>query len=212
MNELTGETQDAAAQGVAPLFAPVRAAPPRPVATLAMMAVNVAIFALMAWRNGGPEFSGEYVLAWGADYAPLTLGGGQVWRLASSTFLHFGLMHIASNMYCLWVWGGVTERVLGPRRWVAAYLGMGLAASLASVLLNRDVVSAGASGAISGLLGIMLMMRLMNYRLVSTRTIAVNLLLNIGIAIAVPVDWIAHLGGFVAGIAVGAVWLRRQAL
>jgi rhomboid protease GluP len=190
----------------APFLALAKALP----GTLGLIAVNVAVFAWMAWRNGSPSFSADYALQWGADYAPLTLGEGQVWRLATSMFLHFNLTHVASNMLCLFYWGAVTEPVLGRRRWLAAYLGMGLVASLASILLNQDVVSAGASGAISGLLGLMLMMRLLGYRHISTQALATNILLNVGIAFAVRVDWIAHLGGFIAGIAVGVLWLRKQ--
>jgi rhomboid protease GluP len=176
--------------------------------TLGMIALNAIIFGLMAYKAGGLSFSPEFMLGWGADYTPLTIGAGQVWRLVSSTFLHFGLGHIASNMLCLYYWGPPTERAMGLKRWVPTYVGLGVAASLSSVLTRHDVVSAGASGSIAGLLGLLVAMRLRGYP-ISTQFLVTNLLLNIGIAIAIPVDWVAHLGGFLAGVAAGLVLIPR---
>lgn len=176
--------------------------------TFVLMAVNVAIYALMAWENGGPSFSADFAVQWGADYTPITLGEGQVWRLLTSTFLHFSLMHVASNMLCLFYWGLATERALGSPRWLAAYLGAGVVASTASTLIQHDVVSAGASGSIAGLLGILAAMFLKGYPGISGRLILQNIGLNVIIAFVVQVDWIAHLAGFLAGAAIGLLWLR----
>jgi rhomboid protease GluP len=180
--------------------------------TFVLMAVNVAIYAVMAWKNGGPSFSAEFAVNWGADYTPYTLGDGQVWRLLTSTFLHFSLTHIASNMLCLFYWGLVTERALGSWRWLVAYLAAGVIASTASTLIQHDIVSAGASGSIAGLLGVMTAMYFKRYPGVSAQLIVQNLVLNVIVAFVVQVDWIAHLAGFLAGVAIGMLWLRPRAL
>lgn len=179
--------------------------------TFVMIVLNSAIYAVMVFKSGGFSFSPDFVVQWGGDYAPYTLGG-QVWRLFTSTFLHFGLAHLASNMMCLFYWGLVTERALGWRRWLAAYLLSGVIASTSSVLFMHNVVSAGASGSIAGLLGVMLAMFFKGYPGISARLILQNLLLNVVVAFLVPVDWIAHLGGFLAGIAFGMVWLRSRSI
>lgn len=176
--------------------------------TLGMIAVNVAIYAVMAALSGKLSFPAEMVVHWGGNFGPLTLGG-EPWRLFTSTFLHFGPGHIASNMLCLFYWGVVTERPLGWWRWLLAYLACGLIASGSSVLVHGDVVSAGASGAIAGLLGVIAAMFLKRYPAINGRVIVQNLLLNVVIAVVLPVDWVAHLGGFLAGVALGMVLLPR---
>jgi rhomboid protease GluP len=206
---MTDESRDERGRA-GPVEATTRAAPAlRLPITFVLIAINCAIYGLMAWASGQSSFSGEFVVEWGGDYAPYTLGG-QVWRLLTSTFLHFSLVHLLSNMLCLFYWGLVTERALGWRRWLATYLAAGVVASTASTLFQHDVVSAGASGSIAGLLGVMLAMFFKGFPEVSGARIFQNLVLNAMIAFVVQVDWIAHLGGLLAGLAIGLLWLPAR--
>src|SRR5260221_10776512 len=77
---------------------------------------------------------------------------GEVWRLFSSAFLHIGVLHVAVNLWCLWALGPFIEKVLGPPRFLILYSLSALAGSLASVAVGRAMFSAGASGAIWGLM------------------------------------------------------------
>ena len=78
----------------------------------------------------------------------------EYWRLVSAMFLHGGLLHLAINMYVLWVLGSVIEPAFGSKRFLAIYLISGLFGSVASYMFSApDVAGVGASGAIFGLLG-----------------------------------------------------------
>jgi membrane associated rhomboid family serine protease len=149
------------------------------------------------------------------------LGGiaaGQYWRIFTSMFLHFGLIHLAFNAYALWIFGGFMERELGRLRFLVVYLVTGLCAGAASYawapLIEGNqlsiTVSAGASGAIFGVFGAFV---IYNYRRRGSalaqarlRQAVILLLLNAAIGISVPaIDWRAHVGGFVAGLMAGYV-------
>lgn len=164
--------------------------------------VNIAVYGWMALATGHADFTAREALAFGADFGPLTLGEGEWWRLLTATYLHAGPFHLLMNMLCLWAWGRFVERRAGGARFLLAYTLCGLAASLASVILNPDTVSLGASGAILGMLGFMAGMRLKGDAGVPLNVILINAFYSIPLAMFVPqVDWIAHAAGFLAGIA-----------
>ena len=104
----------------------------------------------MADRLFSPR--GETLVAWGANYGPLTLDG-QWWRLLTCTFVHIGIIHIGLNMWVLWDIGQLVERLTGNVGFLLLYLLSGLFGSLASVYWNPEVLSAGASGAVFGAFG-----------------------------------------------------------
>jgi rhomboid protease GluP len=175
-----------------------------------LIAINVGIFALMSIVNPADQWDSNYLINWGADYGQLTLHG-QFWRLFTSTFLHFSLLHISGNMGCLFYWGSVTERALGSRLFLLSYCLCGLLGSLASVLANPQAVSAGASGAIAGVFGIMCVMWLRGDPRVSKQDILANLSINVALSAAAGVDWIAHLGGLMGGLVLGLLLLPANA-
>jgi membrane associated rhomboid family serine protease len=134
---------------------------------------------------------------------------GQYWRFFTAMFLHIGIIHLAFNCYALWLIGQNAEHDFGPWRFVLIYLLTGFAGGVASYAFGISV-SAGASGAIFGLIGAFLAF---NYARRHTQIARMRvqwvwqiLILNIFIAIGVHViDWRAHLGGFIAGVVTGVI-------
>jgi rhomboid protease GluP len=179
-------------------------------ATYVLVAINVAIFVAMvasgiSWLD--PET--EQVLHWGADFGPKTLGG-EYWRLITSMFLHFGIIHILANMWCLWSLGRLSERLLGSLTTAGLYLLTGVGASLLSLSWNPMRVSAGASGAIFGIAGALITVLYygqLNLTKESVRSLLGYVvkfcLLNLLIGLGAHVDNMAHLGGMVTGLLIG---------
>jgi rhomboid protease GluP len=177
-----------------------------------VIALNVAVFLAMIVSGVSPvEPTTDSLIRWGADYGPLTVSGGQWWRLLTSMFLHIGIIHIAFNMFVLWQIGPFVERLLGNPGFLIVYLVSGIAGALVSVAWNPYVVSAGASGAIFGLYGALLGFLSIRRDLIPTEVLT-PLTRNALIFIAYNVvygmiragkDVAAHLGGLAAGFACG---------
>ena len=137
---------------------------------------------------------------------------GQEWRMLTAVFLHGGIFHLLMNAYALWIFGPVVEAELGRVRFLMIFLVTGLCASAASYAFASvpTQVSVGASGAIFGVVGAFVAY---NYRhrelavaAARLRGLVPFLILNVFFAFAVSfIDWRAHLGGFVAGLAAGIV-------
>ena len=194
----------------------LNAATPRAVVTPALLAINIGVFLAMAALGisvlgGRPD---EY-LRFGANFAPLTTGG-EWWRLVTCTFVHFGVVHLAFNMWALWETGWLTERLFGNGGFAALYLFAGVAGGSASMLSNQQVIGVGASGAVFGVFGALLAYMTMqrnsipasviNRLRVSTSAFVVYSLLY-GFTQA-GIDNAAHLGGFVGGFAAGLILAR----
>ncbi len=129
-----------------------RLSPAAPV-TPVLVGLNILVFVFMAFKGAGILTpNADVAIAWGSNFGPLTLDG-QWWRLLSSTFIHFGIFHIALNMLALYQTGCMVERMYGSKRFLALYVFAGLTGSMASLLWNPVVNSAGASGAIFGVFG-----------------------------------------------------------
>jgi membrane associated rhomboid family serine protease len=175
----------------------------QPFVTYALMVVNIAVFVLdMALKNrlteGTAISPGEGVLYAYAVYA------GEWWRLFTSGFLHYGLLHIGMNMFVLYRIGPQIEKLLGHVQYAALYFASMLAGSLGSMLLSPMSASAGASGAIFGLLGAAAAFQISNRINLWQSGLGMLIALNLGITFLVPGIAIgAHLGGIVAGGAVG---------
>lgn len=190
--------------------------------TLAIIIINALVFLASAWVVGGLSFqnaAGQYfMLHAGANFNPYTVGG-QYWRLLTSMFMHWDIVHIAVNMFALHGVGRALEPFLGGWRFALLYLATGLAAGLASLQFNMYVLSAGASGAIFGLFGYLVIWQiLINFRdRALLKRLLINFLVfvvvNTAIAKAANVDTPAHLGGFVAGAVLAVLnyfsWLTK---
>ena len=129
---------------------------------------------------------------------------GDYYRLLTSTFLHFGLLHIALNMYCLFLLGPALEQALGRLRFGVLYLLSGLAGSALSYALGpANEMAAGASGAVFGLFAAyyVLERRRGNDATQITATIAINLFFSFSVP---GIDWRGHVGGLIGGALVTA--------
>lgn len=174
---------------------------------LTVIALNVGLYVLMAYRLDHLSFTARELLAWGGDLGALSLHG-QPWRLLSATYLHASLTHIAGNMILLGIIGSYVEPRIGRLRVLAAYTACGLAASLLSAWGHPQVVGVGASGAVAGLLGVVVMFYSSGrHPEISGSWVAQTVGINALYSFAPSVDWLAHLGGFGAGLACGGVLL-----
>jgi rhomboid protease GluP len=189
---------------------------PRVWVTPTLIWLNIALFALLALAGAG-LFTPEPTVhvRWGSNYGPLT-ANGQWWRLLTNVFLHFGVLHVALNMWALRDAGYLGERLLGNAPFLVTYLVAGVVGSVASLAWNANVNSAGASGAVFGVYGALLAYAL-NPRngvpITVMKEMRFSLLVFLGYAVVVGVyvkliDNAAHIGGFVAGV-VAALALGR---
>jgi rhomboid protease GluP len=180
--------------------------------TYCIMAINVLVFILMAVNGAGIfEPNGFVHIKWGSNYSPLTLTGDW-WRLVTNVFIHFGIIHIAMNMYCLYMVGVYLEPMLGKTKYIAAYLCTGVLASLVSLWWHKEGVnSAGASGAIFGLYGLFL--ALLTTKLIpqkvrdaQLKSIGIFVVYNLVYGMKGGVDNAAHIGGLISGFVIGYLY------
>jgi rhomboid protease GluP len=185
--------------------------------TYGLIAINVLLFTAMLIGGAGIFEPDGYVHAnWGSNYTALTLSGDW-WRLLTCTFLHFGIIHLALNMYALYNIGIFLEPMLGRTRFLAAYLCTGVLASVVSLWWHKEGVnSAGASGAIFGLVGLLLAFIVTKY---IPAVIRKSLLQSVGLMAVYSliyglkggVDNAAHIGGLISGFAIGYIyWLTLK--
>lgn len=183
--------------------------------TWALTAINVAVFVIA--ESHGRTTRADVLLRFGA-VEPQHVWAGEYWRLATYMFLHVGLVHLIWNAYASIGWCSSVERDLGSSRFLGVYLLSGVAGGAATTVLEYPV-SAGASGAMFGIVGATLALRARQLPSVSaawrdgpTRATLVSIALwtVIGV-VALPMNNRAHLGGLVAGAALTwALTARRR--
>jgi rhomboid protease GluP len=190
--------------------------------TYSIMAVCFAVYVAMSISSGSTAAFvsptvGD-VLKWGGTFGYNILHG-EWWRLVTAVFVHIGIIHIASNMYVFWGLGMMAERLLGRWNFLATYLLTGIAGNVLTLLLRPNVVGAGASGAIFGLAGLLISVLQFGHlsvpreRLTPLKKEVVKLAFyNLLIGAIVPaINNIAHLGGLIYGLFLGAIfaWSSR---
>jgi rhomboid protease GluP len=218
-------------------------------ATYWLVGINCAVFIAMVISGASIMApTTQDILRWGGDSGPLVLLKGEWWRLLTAMFVHIGIIHLATNMWCLWNLGLLGEPLLGEFGMFAAYILTGLAGNLLDVAMRPGFsvsdpgnivlgASAGASGAVFGLAGVLLIllrspllpipaMELKKLRRSVWYFAIINLVIGIGANFtqsAVQIDNLAHIGGFLSGIALGfplvprigaprTTFVRRRAL
>jgi rhomboid protease GluP len=175
--------------------------------TYGLIAINVVMVIAMEIA-GGSQDTGTLV-DFGAMYGP-EIADGDYWRLFTAMFLHVGFIHLAFNAFGLFIFGRLVESVFGPFRFALLYVLSGLFGSLTSYLINSDVIAAGASGAVFGIIGVMAAY-FAAQRSVMGKTAQQNLYgllalaaINVFFGLLMPgIDNWAHLGGFAAGFGLG---------
>ncbi|CAM2772478.1 rhomboid family intramembrane serine protease [Saccharomonospora xinjiangensis] len=174
--------------------------PRRPVVVPLLIAVNVVVFVLTAFqaRDAMNNYNSP-VFAEGVLWPQAVVAFDEWWRLITSGFLHYGLLHLAMNMLALWVLGRDLEMLLGRVRFLAVYFVSMLGGGAAVFAFGAPETStAGASGAIYGLMGAMLV-AVLRLRLNPTTAIGI-IVLNLILTVSIPnISLLGHLGGLAAG-------------
>lgn len=194
----------AAARSAAPVYRTVlggRARAGAPVVTLTIIGICAALFLL---SRVFPAVTTTLV------FAPV-IGFHQPYRFLTTAFLHANFLHIAVNMYALWIVGTYLERMLGRARYLALYLISAIGGSVA-VLMFADPASSswfipvvGASGAVFGAFAAILAVLRRTGR--DASQILVLIAINLVLGFVVPgISWQAHLGGLITGLVLGALY------
>jgi rhomboid protease GluP len=180
----------------------------QPVVTYALL-IGIGIAFAFELLLGGST-STRALVTMGAQVNGL-VDAGQYWRLVTAMFLHIGIAHLAFNAYALYSLGLDLERYYGPLRFALIYFLSGLAGGVLYFIVGPlQTVSAGASGAIFGIIGAELAFILSNRRLFGSfgrqrlANVGVLLLINLFLGFSIPgINNVAHIGGFLGGFALG---------
>ena len=165
--------------------------------SMGLLGINVVVFLLQLATEG----SVNSVFQLGAMQG-FAVADGDYWRLFTAAFLHAGILHIAFNMYALYIFGPYVERSLGTTRFVIAYVTMAVASSVFVYWLTEpQVATIGASGAVFGLFGLALVLLIRTRQ--DVRGLLVLLAINAFISLQGNISWQGHLGGFVTGVLLG---------
>ncbi len=184
----------------------------RPLATMVLVGVNVAVWIaglLMDSRGNILDSGNNELLVKGGlvSLVQYQLGGslhgvaaGEWYRVVTAGFLHFGLLHLGLNMWALWVLGLITEQVAGRLRMVVIYVVALVAGSFGAMIVTPDALTAGASGAIYGLMGgLLVVARARGIAMRDTGLVTV-LLLNLVFTFGVSgISIGGHIGGLIGG-------------
>lgn len=180
----------------------------KPIITYCIIALCILAFILMyIFGNGSSD--NLTLIKFGANLDILTVGLGEYFRLITCSFLHIGIFHLLFNMYALYVIGSQAESFFGKIKYLIIYLFSAVSASLLSLMFSSNVISAGASGAIFGLMGALLYFGY-HYRIYLGNVIksqiipiiVINLLFGFLVS---GVDNAAHIGGLIGGFLMAMV-------
>jgi rhomboid protease GluP len=206
--------------------------------TYLLLGINCAVFLAMLARGvslGSPTV--DQLMAWGADRPDNILMYGEWWRIVTAMFVHVGLIHIATNMWCLWNLGLLAEPLMGSAGLFAAYILTGAAGNLLSTWhgwvwpahdpsgLPFFQAGAGASGAVFGIAGALIVLLKSNRLPIPPQEVkklrksviyfaAINLIIGLSVNFGsgltgISIDNSAHLGGFACGLLLAVPMVPR---
>ena len=181
-----------------------------------LIAINLLVFLISAWISKNIFDIDIYTLIIMGAKVNSLIDKGQVWRLITCAFLHGGLIHIFFNMYALKILGPEIEYVYGKIKYLVIYLLSAIAASIFSYIFGPQSVSVGASGAIFGLFGAMLIFGIKHrkqmgkaYMMNILQVIFVNVIIGISSS---NIDNAAHFGGLIVGALIALLLGERRPL
>lgn len=184
--------------------------------TVAIILFNIIVFIVMEIK--GDTEDSRFMLEHGAVFPPLLQEDREYWRLITATFMHFGLMHLVNNMVMLAAAGQILEKALGHVKYLILYVIAGIGGSTLSYLQmlysGEYAVSAGASGAIFGIVGALLWVVLRNkghYETLTTRglLLMIALCLYYGVTAGDVDNW-GHVGGLLGGFVLSMIFYSKK--
>ena len=189
---------------------------PEAICTVALIVINIVVFFILTMF--GDTEDAVFMLQHGAMYEPYIIEGHEYYRIFTCLFLHFGITHLLNNMVMLGALGWNLELEIGKVRFVIIYFAGGMIGNIVSLFydltLEQPAVSAGASGAIFGLMGALLYVVIANRgRLgrLSGRGMLVMVVLSLYFGLtSTGVDNFAHIGGLVSGFLLAVLLYRRK--
>jgi membrane associated rhomboid family serine protease len=191
-----------------------------PWVTWAIIAVNVLVFiagyVVAGTFNLGLFGGGGGLVDLLAIYAP-AVADGEWWRIITSAFVHLGLLHIAFNMYALYLFGPILEQMYGHVEYLVLYMLCAAGGSVLTILAAPEQAAAGASGAIFGLFGLAFIVS-RRHHVATTRQArtllnqaGTLLVINLVFTFAIPgISWTGHVGGLIVGAVLGFLLPPRQ--
>lgn len=188
----------------------------KPILTISLVTINVAVFIWLSMF--GMTEDGRYMLQHGAMYLPFVIERGEYYRMFTCMFLHFGFSHLMNNMIMLFFLGNVLEEEIGWWKYGFIYILSGLGGNVLSawndVHTGIYAVSAGASGAIFGVIGALLFIVIKNHGRLGNLS-GRGMLFMAACSLyhgftSAGVDNMAHVGGLVTGFLIAALFYRKR--
>lgn len=171
----------------------------QPIVTWTIIGANVLIYLITVGQGAGINDPGGKLFNSWLLYGPDVHDGGW-WRLVTAEFLHGNLLHIALNMFVLYLIGSAVESYLGPSRYLALYAVSGLAGSAGALVVTPNSPTVGASGAIYGIFGAWFIIEYLETGTLAGQALTV-IAINLALTFTIPnVSWGGHVGGLIGGV------------
>lgn len=187
-----------------------------PIVTYAIIAICVGLFAIDALLSGGAILQGGLISGGAGPLADQNLinafyvAQGEWWRILTSAFFHLGILHLGFNMYVLYLYGAIAERMYGPIEYAAIYLLAAAGGSVLTILVDPAQRAAGASGAIFGIIGLLFTVSRRHHAVLGGEArmmmagIGSYLVFLLVFTFVFPgISWTGHLGGLIVGALIG---------
>jgi membrane associated rhomboid family serine protease len=169
-------------------------------ATIALIGINVIVFLIELAGGGAGQFSGGGSVINDAGLRGPEVANGDWWRVISGGFLHAGFLHLALNMYVLYVAGSILEPGIGTPRFLGIYFVSLIAGSLGVLILDPNTVTVGASGAIFGLMAAVIVVARGRGVEQLAQQFGLFVILNLVLTFSIPgISIGGHIGGLIGG-------------
>jgi membrane associated rhomboid family serine protease len=171
----------------------------QPIVTMALIGLNVLVYLITVAQGAGINSPGGRLFEKWALFGP-AVANGDWWRLLTAAFLHGSVLHIGMNMFVLYLVGGAVESYMGSVRYLALYAVSGLAGSAGALVVDPTQVTVGASGAIYGIFGALLIIEYSQTGSLAGQAMTL-IAINLALSFTIPgISWGGHVGGLIGGI------------